>query len=107
MTLSRCGCLISSRINGVASLGFKSCGYWAGLVRFAQELLRFRYGGLRSGQETKNFIHHAVGLVRLKEKLRMSVAFQNYQLFRFRSLQILSSNPRQSRAVVVCIVACN
>src|SRR5258707_1364864 len=85
----------------------RPCGYWAGLVRFAQELLRFRRGRLRSGQETENFIYHAVSLVRFKKKLRMSVAVQHYQLFRFRSLQILSSNPRQARAVVVCIIACN
>src|SRR5215472_2224289 len=85
----------------------RPCGYWAGLVRFAEELLRLRRGKLRSGQETKNFIHHAAGLVRLKEKLRMSVAVQNYQFFRFWSLQILSPNPRQSRAVVVRIIARN
>jgi hypothetical protein len=46
----------------------------AGKAPFAQALLRFRCGRLRSGQETKNFIHHAVGQVRLKKKLRMSIA---------------------------------
>ena len=61
----------SSSIQAVQMPGKQELGWTRPIC---QELLRFRRDRLRSGQEAKNFIHHAVGLVRLKKKLRMSVA---------------------------------
>lgn len=57
------------------------------------------------GKESEDLAHHALALIRIKEKLSMRRSFQKDQLLWFRSFFVFRANSRKPWSIAACVIA--